>query len=93
MDTNYNKESNFIQKEKELFIYLNENDDNKDKSHNEFLNYSQKTSSSDLLKNDDKNKNNIIKYNNKNNLIQSLCVRTSKKLKKGILIITKSFII
>jgi len=57
MDTNYNKESNFIQKEKELFIYLNENDDNKDKSHNEFLNYSQKTSSSDLLKNDDKNKN------------------------------------
>ena len=40
MDTNYNKESNFIQKEKELFIYLNENDDNKDKSHNEFLNYS-----------------------------------------------------
>ena len=82
MDSNHHKESNDNKKEKELFIYLNENDDNKDKSHNEFLNYSQKTSSSDLLKNDDKNINNIIKNNNKNNLIQSSCVGNFKETEK-----------
>ena len=79
MDLSHYRESNSNKNEKELFIYINENDDNKDKDNNEYINYSQNTSSSDSIKNDDKNNNNFIKNNNKNNLIQSSCVGNFKE--------------
>ena len=55
MDSNFYKELTSNKNEKELFIYLSENDYNKDKGNNDYINYSQKTSSSDLIKNDEKN--------------------------------------
>ena len=81
MDSNFYKELTSNKNEKELFIYLSENDYNKDKGNNDYINYSQKTSSSDLIKNDEKNNkinNNFLKNNKKNNLIQPSLVSNIK---------------